>query len=114
MAAAALTGRSLGAVPVGRPLAVPVAQGGKLLEGGVTAALADIVGVPAMVGAGGCLGLDVDQGVVIQVGGNLHVGGVITTGAGIVGVPPDFGAGGSLSLDMSQGVVIRVNVASKG
>ena len=40
MAAAALTGRSLGAIPVGRPLAVPVAQGGKLLEGGVTAALA--------------------------------------------------------------------------
>ena len=40
VAAAALAGGQVVVAAVGRPLAVPVAQGGKLLEGGVTAALA--------------------------------------------------------------------------
>ena len=113
MAAAALTGGKVGVAAVGRPLAVPVAQGGQLLEGGVAAALADIVGVLTNFRAGRRLCLVVHQ-IMVQ-GGNFRVGGVIAALAlaSFVGIPADLCAGGRFRGMVYQIVVVGIPIAPR-
>ena len=73
--------------------------------GGVIAAGAGIVFIPANFGAGGGFGIVVYQ-IVFQ-RRQFHLGGVVAAGAGIVFVPADFGAGGRLRIVMYQIVFQR-------
>ena len=85
---------------------------GLLHIGGVIAAGAGIVGVPADGRAGG--GLCVVTHTVMALRGLLHIGGVIAAGAGLVSVPADGGAGGSLCfmLHLVVGGIAVVALAS--
>ena len=84
-------------------------QRGLLRIGGVVAAAAGLIGVPADFGAGGRLRVVLHR--VMPQRLLLHVGGVIAAGAGFVSVPADCGAGGSLCVVVLQIVGIWVGVA---
>ena len=76
--------------------------------GGVVAAGAGIVFLPAGLGAGGGFGIVVYQ-IVFQ-GGEFHLGGVSAALAlaGVIFIPANFGAGGGLRVVAHQVVVVRV------
>ena len=90
-----------------------VVQYGLLCIGGVIAARAGHIGIPADFGAGGCLCL-VSNFVMAQ-GGLLCIGGVVAARAGYVGIPADFGTSGCLCLVgnfvMAQGGLLHVGAA---
>ena len=76
--------------------------------GGVIAAGAGIVFIPANFGAGGCLGVVMHQLVFQR--RDFHLGGVSAalTLAGVIFIPANFGAGGRLCVVVHQVVVVRV------
>ena len=82
-----------------------VLECGNFHLGGVIAAGAGIVFIPANFGAGGRLRIVVYQ-VVFQ-RKQLHLSGVIAAGAGIVFLPANFGAGGRFGVVMHQLVFQR-------
>ena len=86
-----------------------MAQRGLLHVGGVVAAGAGVVGVPADFCAGGSL--CVVAHTVMAQRGLLHVGGVVAAGAGFVSVPADFCAGGSLRVVGFELVVLAIKAA---
>ena len=88
---------------------VVVVQRGLLRIGGVVAAGAGLIGVPADFGAAGRLRI-VRHVVVVQ-RGLLHVGGVVAAGAGFVGVPADMEAGRGLRVVGFEGVGVRISLA---
>ena len=90
-------------------LLIIMPQRGKLHIGGIVAAGAGVVGLPADLGAGGRLGGVMGQAV--STVGQLHIGGVVAAGAGIIGLPSDFRAGRGLGLVVDQVVVVWIYIA---
>ena len=99
-AALAAAGSGVGfSVAVGYVFAHVVKQRIRFLLRGVAAPFAGIVRVPAALGAGGALSLEVLQ---IVSGGKLRIGSVVAARAGLVGIPADARAGRILRFMMHQ------------
>ena len=86
-----------------------MSQRGLLHIGGVVAAGAGFVSVPADFGAGGSL--RVVAHAFMSQGGQLRIGRVVAAGTGLVGIPADGSAGGSLRVMLHQIVGVRVSAA---
>ena len=94
MAGVIFAGKGMGFIPVRYVIAPVVSQRVQLRIGGVVAAGAGIVGLPAGLGAGGSLCVMGNRVVSQRV--QLCIGGVVAAGAGVVGLPAGLDAGGSL------------------
>ena len=82
-------------------------QRGQLFAGGIVAAGAGFVSIPAdfRTGRGFCCVL---LQIMVQCGQLLIGGGIVTTGAGFVSVPADFRTAGGFCIVMHQIVIIWV------
>ena len=106
MAGVVFAGKGMGFIPVRYVIAPVVSQRVQLGIGGVIAAGAGVVGLPAGLDAGGSL-CGMGNRVVSQ-RRQLFISAVVAAGAGVVGVPADLGTGSRLGLVVDQVVIVGI------